>query len=93
MSQEKRHIFKFFIEFTKQIKPDTKKRIARYLIITGIIMAYAPYWMKLFVEIESSKIITETVVSAGWWVLATGLILYAVNTWLDIKADKKEKVD
>ena len=74
-------------------KIDQKKRnvTARYLIIVGILMAYSPYWVKLFLDFDSSVKVADTIVFFGWWVLAPGLVLYFSNIWLNYKASIADK--
>ena len=79
------------MEYIKKI--DSKKRnvVARYLIIVGILMAYSPYWVKLFLDFDSSVKVADTIVFFGWWVLAPGLVLYFLNIWLNYKASITDK--
>lgn len=70
-------------------KIDQNKRhlTARSFIIVGILLAYSPYWITLFLDSESDVKISGNIVSIGWWVLAPGLILHYLNVWLNYKAD------
>jgi len=79
------------MEYIKNIDPKKRNVTARYLIIVGILMAYSPYWVKLFLDFDSSVKVADTIVFFGWWVLAPGLVLYFLNIWLNYKASIADK--
>ncbi|MDX1346874.1 MAG: hypothetical protein R3189_01355 [Thiomicrorhabdus chilensis] len=83
------HLGKRLIESMMQINPVIRKRIARILILIGIVMAYSPYWADDFVEKEMAVNFSNTLVSTGWWVLAVGLVFYFFNLWSDVKSEKE----
>lgn len=79
------------MEYIKKIDPKKRNVSARYLIIVGILMAYSPYWVKLFLDFDSAVKVADTIVFFGWWVLAPGLVLYFLNIWLNYKASIADK--
>jgi len=80
------------LEYIHKIEQRKRNVIARYLIIVGILMAYSPYWTKLFLEdLNYAVKVSDNIVFFGWWVLAPGLVLYFLNIWLNYKASIADK--
>lgn len=79
---------KNIIRFINDIEQKKRGAFARDLIIIGIMMAYSPYWMKLFLSPDEAAQIANTIVTVGWWILTPGVVFYFFNVWLNYKADK-----
>ncbi|CAN8142319.1 conserved hypothetical protein [uncultured Thiomicrorhabdus sp.] len=78
------------IKFWSQIHQDTRKWIARVLILLGIFIAYSPYWIDEVVEKAALDKFLDVSLFFGWWLLGLGLVIYFLNMWLDIKLEKQE---
>ncbi|MBO1923467.1 hypothetical protein [Thiomicrorhabdus sp. 6S3-12] len=77
------------IQSLKQIDPEIRKWVARIFILLGIAIAYSPYWIDSIFEKEILESLSGPMMTAGWWILGLGLLLYIFNMWVDIKSENK----
>lgn len=87
---KRNQILDFLLEVFRIFKPDQRKWIVRFFIVSGIGMISTPFWqpwIEALLEKEIGINLSYTSIP-GWILIAIGLIIYLFNNWQEKQSKK-----